>query len=132
MKDLLLNDPADKVPLRVVVQYYKHPVITCCDEDKLDDMLYKFSKGRSHLAFVYDSEPVKVTSDDQLECVGILTLENVIEKLMQSDIKDEADFRREKQAAKSLFKFFSQINAELLFNFYFFFNREKDCWKVTW
>jgi metal transporter CNNM len=98
-QDLLLNDPADKVPLRAVMDYYKHPVPKCKLSDNLDVMFDKFRKGDSHMAFVYD-DAADLSNDEGVahqEAVGILTLENIIEALVQSEIMDEADNKRAKR-----------------------------------
>jgi CBS domain containing-hemolysin-like protein len=140
IQDLLLNDPADKVPLRAVMDYYKHRVPRCTMDSSLESMFDLFRKGDSHMAFVYVVKETPVPtlrsrpSDHQLtvssfkdlnnnghlmnnqnnlrrmmnrdetssgvqveEAVGILTLENIIEELVQSDIMDEADTKRERR-----------------------------------
>ena len=90
IQDLVLNDPADNLPVRAIVDYYKRKVAKCLVTDKINQMFEKFRQGESHLAFVYTS-----LSEDNKEAVGIVTLEDIIEELFQSDIKDEADCKRE-------------------------------------
>lgn len=99
MQDLLLNDPADKLPLRSVSEYFKHKIVKCTVDDKLDQMFEKFRQGESHMAFVYAN---KADEHDGTRAVGILTLEDVIEELVQSEILDESDCRRE---ARKISKF---------------------------
>ncbi len=96
IQDLLLNDPQDKVPLRAVLDYFKHPLIKCKTEDNLEMMFDKFRKG-SHMAFVYKCEEDLLLSEKIAESVGILTMEDIIEELVQSDIMDEADNKRERR-----------------------------------
>ena len=88
MQDLLVNDPADKLPLKSVHDYFKRKIAKCTVEDRLDRMFEKFRQGESHMAFVY-----KKFHDR--EAVGIVTLEDVIEQLFQSKILDESDCKRE-------------------------------------
>lgn len=95
IQDLLLNDPADGVPLKAVMEYYNHKVPKCKPTDSLEAMFDKFRKGDSHMAFVYD-EKTDLTAQN-VEALGIVTLENVIEALVQFDILDEADKKREKR-----------------------------------
>jgi hypothetical protein len=164
IQDLLLNDPADKVPLRAVMDYYKHRVPRCTMDSSLESMFDLFRKGDSHMAFVYmaDRKLLPIAPPPQLptltsrasehqftiatmhdsknnnlaqinqntissinmffsqansqmnqrrvefrdessynalieEAVGILTLENIIEELVQSEIMDEADNKRERR-----------------------------------
>ena len=115
IQDLLLNDPADRVPLRAVMDYYKHPVLKCKINESLEVMLDKLRKGASHMAFVY-SDDSRINDDEELnrestsqscvdtivESVGILTLENIIEALVQSEIMDEADTKRERRKRRIL------------------------------
>lgn len=101
IQDLLLNDPADKVPLRAVIEYYKHPALKCRLQDSLQTMFDKFRRG-SHMAFVYNND-ADFDNDEQIrEAVGIITIEDLIEELVQSEIMDEADTKRERRR-KSLF-----------------------------
>lgn len=106
IQDLLLNDPADKVPLRAVMDFYKHTVPRCTPKDSLESMFEKFRKGTSHMAFVYPDETANQElpneADMPAEAVGIVTLENIIEELVQSEIMDEADKKREKRRKRTL------------------------------
>lgn len=116
IQDLLLNDPADKVPLRAVMDYFKHQVPKCNQKNSLESMFDKFRKGSSHMAFVYadDIDLENCPDPMALEVVGIVTLENVIEALVQSEIMDESDKRREKRKRRKLNS--NQINFYLIRN----------------
>ena len=100
MQDLLPNDPADHVPLRAVMNYFRHPVLRCHLNDTLDVMLEHFRKG-CHMAFVYTNKTDLNVDEKINEAVGILTMENLIEELVQSDILDEADTKRERRKKRS-------------------------------
>jgi len=98
IQDLLLNDPADKVPLRAVIEYYKHTALKCKLQDSLTEMFDRFRKGASHMAFVYNNNDIDVDNNCNLkEAVGIITIEDLIEELVQSEIMDEADTKRKKR-----------------------------------
>jgi len=56
-------------------------------ETPLYTLLNQFQKGKSHMALVLD--PV-----DNLSVKGVVTLEDVIEQLLESEIFDEADLER--------------------------------------
>lgn len=100
IQDLLLNDPSDRVPLRAVMEYFKHPLLRCKTEDSLETMFDKFRKG-SHMAFVYkNAEDIKA-DEEIVEAVGILTMEDIIEELVQSEIMDEADTKRERRRKRA-------------------------------
>jgi len=55
----------------------------------LYDILHQFQTGRSHMAVVLDHR-------DHISVLGIITLEDVLEELLQEEILDEDDFRRSK------------------------------------
>jgi metal transporter CNNM len=67
-------------------------------EDTLLDVLYQFCSGRSHLAIV-TSEPKRVLEAIRSNTLipvnahmaGIITLEDIIERLIKQDIQDESD-----------------------------------------
>ncbi|XP_053203264.1 unextended protein-like [Panonychus citri] len=89
-KDLAFVDPDDNMPLKTVIEYYKHPLIFTFDDTTLDVALGAFKEGKSHLSFVrhlYDSD----TSDPYYEVIGVVTLEDVIEEILQTEIVDETD-----------------------------------------
>ena len=90
VKDLAFVDPDDCTPLKTVMKFYNHPVNFVFHDTHLDKMLEEFKKGQSHLAIV-----IKVNSEGEgdpfYEAIGILTLEDVIEEIIQSEIVDETD-----------------------------------------
>eukprot|EP01112_Ceratiomyxa_fruticulosa_P021732 TRINITY_DN7759_c0_g2_i1.p1 TRINITY_DN7759_c0_g2~~TRINITY_DN7759_c0_g2_i1.p1 ORF type:complete len:550 (-),score=113.58 TRINITY_DN7759_c0_g2_i1:82-1731(-) len=55
----------------------------------LYDLLNQFQTGRSHMAVV-------ISPDDHITPLGIVTIEDVIEELIQEEIYDESDLHREK------------------------------------
>jgi CBS domain containing-hemolysin-like protein len=69
------------------------PVIFFNAEDRLSGILKEFEKGKTHMAVVR-----KVIYEEKLnhsyEPVGAFTLEDIIEALIQDDIKDEHDIER--------------------------------------
>ncbi|XP_076101621.1 unextended protein-like [Mytilus galloprovincialis] len=90
IKDLTLIDPDDKTQLKTVLKFYQHPLIYVFDDLKLDAMLTEFRQGHSHLAVIrrVNSEG---DGDPFYETLGVLTLEDVIEEIIQSEIIDETD-----------------------------------------
>jgi len=90
VKDFTLLDPDDNMPVKAILEFYNH-IIKYCDSDRLiDDMFEEFRKGETHLAFV-----TEVIQEDDLDpyvlCVGIITLEDILEELVQMEIYDEFD-----------------------------------------
>ncbi|XP_033469179.1 metal transporter CNNM1 [Epinephelus lanceolatus] len=90
VKDLAFVDPDDCTPLKTITQFYKHPMHCVFNDTKLDVMLEEFKRGKSHLAVVQrvNSEG---DGDPFYEVMGIVTLEDVIEEIIKSEIVDETD-----------------------------------------
>ncbi|KAF0027464.1 hypothetical protein F2P81_020205 [Scophthalmus maximus] len=90
VKDLAFVDPDDCTPLKTITQFYKHPMHCVFNDTKLDVMLEEFKRGKSHLAVVQ-----RVNSEGEgdpfYEMMGIVTLEDVIEEIIKSEIVDETD-----------------------------------------
>ena len=130
-KDLAFVDPNDNMPIKTLIEFYKHPVIEVEDDRTLDKVLNEFKEGKSHLAFVKqrfesdDSDPyfeviffvliILSHHDDHsrrksyafadffnaslplslsplnVQIIGIVTLEDIIEEILQAEIVDETD-----------------------------------------
>ncbi|XP_068614868.1 metal transporter CNNM1-like [Brachionichthys hirsutus] len=90
VKDLAFVDPDDCTPLKTITQFYKRPMHCVFNDTKLDVMLEEFKRGKSHLAVVQ-----RVNSEGEgdpfYEVMGIVTLEDVIEEIIKSEIVDETD-----------------------------------------
>lgn len=90
IKDLAFVDPDTNTQLKTLCEFYNHPVNYVYEDTTLDVMLNEFKKGRSHLAFVR-----RVNSDEDVdpfyELLGIVSLEDVIEEIIQCEIIDETD-----------------------------------------
>ena len=83
-KDLLFVDPDDEKPLEEICKFYDKPFIITENTKSLDKMLEEFRTGeKGHLAIVkggYDNE-----------VIGLVTLEDIIEEIIQAEIIDEDD-----------------------------------------
>ena len=83
-KDLLFIDPDDKKPLAEVCGFYKTPFIMAEKERPLNKMLDEFKTGeKGHLAIV--------KGDEDQGAIGLVTLEDIIEEIIQAEIVDETD-----------------------------------------
>uniref|UniRef100_A0A8C5MS14 Metal transporter n=1 Tax=Leptobrachium leishanense TaxID=445787 RepID=A0A8C5MS14_9ANUR len=94
VKDLAFVDPDDCTPLSTITRFYSHPVHFVFSDTKLDAVLEEFKKGKSHLAIVQ-----KVNNEGEgdpfYEVMGLVTLEDVIEEIIKSEILDESeDYKR--------------------------------------
>ncbi|XP_039630706.1 metal transporter CNNM1 [Polypterus senegalus] len=90
VKDLAFVDPDDCTPLKTITQFYNHPLHCVFNDTKLDAMLEEFKKGKSHLAIVQRVNN-EGEGDPFYEVMGIVTLEDVIEEIIKSEILDETD-----------------------------------------
>ncbi|NXM76364.1 CNNM4 protein, partial [Serilophus lunatus] len=90
IQDLAFVDPDDCTALKTITKFYNHPVHVVFHDTKLDAMLEEFKKGKSHLAIVQ-----KVNNEGEgdpfYEVLGLVTLEDVIEEIIKSEILDESD-----------------------------------------
>jgi len=90
-KDLLFIDPDDEKPIEEVCKFYKNEVNLVYDDTILTDMFNEFKSGeKGHLAVVQAINN-EGEGDPYYETVGIVTLEDIIEEIIQSEIIDETD-----------------------------------------
>ncbi|XP_008118883.2 metal transporter CNNM4 [Anolis carolinensis] len=91
VKDLAFVDPDDNTPLKTITKFYNHPVHFVAHNTKLDAMLEEFKKGKSHLAIVHKATNI----EGEHEVIGVVTLEDIIEEIIKSEILDESDISAE-------------------------------------
>jgi len=83
-KDLLFIDPDDKKPLAEICQFYKTPFTLVDKNTPLNKMLDEFKTGeKGHLAMIFQ--------DSVEDAIGLVTLEDIIEEIIQAEIIDETD-----------------------------------------
>ena len=89
-KDLIFCDPEDSIKVERFVRIFGRRCLYCCSEDTVADMFVKFKQTNMHFAIVR-----QITQDDEgndlSTTVGIVTLEDVIEEIIQQEIVDETD-----------------------------------------
>ncbi|CAG9789796.1 unnamed protein product [Diatraea saccharalis] len=101
IKDLAFVDPDDNTPLRTLCQYYQNPCNFVFEDVTLDVMLKQFKEGhKGHMAFVQRIE--EGDGDPIYETVGLVTLEDVIEEMIQAEIVDESDVISDNRTKKRL------------------------------
>ncbi|KAF5906850.1 metal transporter CNNM4-like isoform X2, partial [Clarias magur] len=101
VKDLAFVDPDDCTTLKTVTKFYNHPVHVVFHDTKLDAMLEEFKKGKSHLAIVQRVNN-EGEGDPFYEVLGLVTLEDVIEEIIKSEILDESDLYTDNRTRKKV------------------------------
>jgi CBS domain containing-hemolysin-like protein len=91
VKQLILLAPQDSVPLSSL---HIHRVPMVSSSMSLFELLTIFRSGRSHLAIV-------VRPQDHVTPLGVITLEDIIEALIQGEILDETDRYTKKGAERA-------------------------------
>lgn len=89
-KDLMFVDPDDKLPLLNIVKFYNRSFYKFFHDMTLDKVLNEFKKGVSHIGIVIkidDTGP----GDPFYETIGLVSLEDIIEEIIQTEIVDETD-----------------------------------------
>ena len=115
-RDLLFIDPDDNKPLEEVCRFYKNDVNFVYQDTILTDMFDEFKSGdKGHMALVQEVNN-EGEGDPFYETVGLVTLEDIIEEIIQQEIVDETDVvidnktkkkrKRERQIKDAEFKMF--------------------------
>lgn len=83
VKDLALVNPYSEVTIKSLIVFYKHPIISVDEGHTLDIVFNYFREGKSHMALVRDHK--------KKEIIGVVTMEDIIEEVLQVEINDETD-----------------------------------------
>jgi len=89
-KDLMLADPEDEMKLGDFIPIFHRKVETFFKETKLIDALNAFKKGGTHMGLVRQTN-IDVCTDPRFEIAGVVTLEDIMEEIIQEEIVDETD-----------------------------------------
>ncbi|XP_028411716.1 DUF21 domain-containing protein At4g33700-like [Dendronephthya gigantea] len=91
-KRLIPVNPDDAIPVKDLCRS-KQNLLTVYMKDPLFNLLNKFQTGKSHIGIVKDQ--IELDNGSFIEkTFGIITLEDIIEELIQEDIYDESDLTR--------------------------------------
>mmetsp|Transcript_18208 Transcript_18208/g.42588 ORF Transcript_18208/g.42588 Transcript_18208/m.42588 type:complete len:638 (+) Transcript_18208:121-2034(+) len=89
-KDLMLADPEDEMRLDDFIGIFDRKVAQFRLDTKLVDALDAFKKGKTHMALVREPN-VEDSVNPRVETLGLITLEDVMEEILQEEIVDETD-----------------------------------------
>ncbi|KAI9995960.1 hypothetical protein PInf_013138 [Phytophthora infestans] len=98
-KDLIYVDPNEDVPLMTFARVFAVAAHRIWLDAQLGEILSVFKMGSTHMALVYDVNNVG-PGDPFYELRGLVTLEDIVEEILQSKIIDETDSveaRKERQ-----------------------------------
>ncbi|MDC1205603.1 CNNM domain-containing protein [Candidatus Pacebacteria bacterium] len=79
-KDLLTED--DDIPIKDTEEAFESEYLTAKPNAQLDTVLASMLKQKRHLAIVKNKKDA---------CIGVITLEDIIEEIIQQEIEDEDD-----------------------------------------
>jgi len=91
VKNLILFDPSSEIVIGEL-EINRLPMVS--SNLPLYSLLDMFQTGKAHMAVVLDEK-------DGMTPLGIITLEDVIEELIQEEIEDEDDYRRLKTSSEA-------------------------------
>jgi len=91
VKDLILIDPEDEIPVQNIVDTFCHDLKYVDLTMSVKSVMDEFRHGRSHLAIVRKQVDEKLNGNLTYDNVGIVTLEDIIENILRMDIEDEFD-----------------------------------------
>ena len=90
-KDLMFLDTESEMTVKELCKFYKNEPNFVYNDTNLTDMFNEFKAGdKGHMAIVQTTN-TEGEGDPYLETVGLVTLEDIIEEIIQSEIVDETD-----------------------------------------
>ncbi|EQC36145.1 hypothetical protein SDRG_06261 [Saprolegnia diclina VS20] len=90
VKDLIFADPDEKTTLLNFVHVFGRGVHRVWPDSTLGEVMQAFKAGRTHLALVHDVNN-DGPGDPYYETKGVVTLEDIVEEILQDKIYDESD-----------------------------------------
>tara|TARA_B100000767_G_scaffold265240_1_gene281096 strand:+ start:65 stop:718 length:654 start_codon:yes stop_codon:yes gene_type:complete len=90
-KDLVLVDPNDEIPVASILPFCSRALHHVPPHTNLEKIMSQMQSTRSHLFFVSDERQARRNANQVAACVGIVTMEDVIEELISDEIVDESD-----------------------------------------
>lgn len=91
-------DPDDNTPIRQICEFYGNRLHFVFFDQTLDVMFKEFKSGEfGHMAFIQNVNS-EGEGDPYYYTLGLITLEDVIEELIQAEIVDETDVFTDNQS----------------------------------
>mmetsp|Transcript_7823 Transcript_7823/g.14373 ORF Transcript_7823/g.14373 Transcript_7823/m.14373 type:complete len:658 (+) Transcript_7823:77-2050(+) len=90
-KDLIMVDPEDQTSVQSIIQFFGRPLHSVFPDTALSEALALFRSGKTHLAIVKNVVNDVEDRDPFYEVGGLVTLEDIVEEILQAEILDETD-----------------------------------------
>jgi metal transporter CNNM len=93
-KDLVLIDPEDGIPVKTLLTVFNRKFLVFDNDETAQNALGRFRLEKAHLALIRAVvEPTSAAGggDPYYDLLGIVTLEDIIEEIMQLEFVDETD-----------------------------------------
>ena len=121
-KDLILLTPREEVPVVTVLSFFQREYVPVVDEnDTLEEVLKVINSEKVHFAAVRGIDNSVEDLDPVYKIVGCVTLEDILEEILQMEVEDEFD-----TASEGIFRELKSAplpNSNCNFFFFFFANR---------
>lgn len=89
-KDLIFVDPEDATSVEQFITIFGRRLLTFWHEDSVSDVFHQMKEAKSHFGLVRGVEE-RDEGDPQYVMMGICTMEDIIEEIIQDEIIDETD-----------------------------------------
>jgi metal transporter CNNM len=90
-KDLVLVDPEDAIPVKTMLTVFNRRFLVFDNEETAQNALGRFRMEKAHLALIQSVVHPENGGDPYYDLLGIVTLEDIIEEIMQLEFVDETD-----------------------------------------
>lgn len=90
-KDLIFVDPEDAVPIEQFLKVFGRQLEAFTPDTTCGEALTRFKRGRAHMGIIREANTENPNKDPFMELKGIITLEDIIEEIIQDEIVDETD-----------------------------------------
>ncbi|KAF7241636.1 hypothetical protein EG68_10959 [Paragonimus skrjabini miyazakii] len=91
VKDLAFVEPNDKIPVSTVCKFYNRKFAEVDAGTPLCEILTIFKQGSSHIAVITEASKCDQENGPKARSIGVVTLEDIIEEILQEEIIDETD-----------------------------------------